>query len=203
MLVPEESVMDESKDNIDISDEDLRAALREIKGYVDITEEDLRKIYRIALRHVHDRLAGATPVRDVMTRDVVTVGIDADIHEAARLLSERRISGMPVIDESGRVIGVISEADILSSTGMKKGYTFRDVLRHLLGEPLPSRKDGEKAREIMSVPAVTIGPDQDIREAAAVMEERRIKRLPVVDEQGRHVGIISRADIVKAIGKKA
>ncbi len=66
--------MDESKDNIDISDEDLRAALRELKKYVDIIEEHLRKIYRIALRHAHDRLAQSTFVRDVMTRDVVTVG---------------------------------------------------------------------------------------------------------------------------------
>ncbi len=110
---------------------------------------------------------------------------------------------MPVIDESGRVIGVISEADILSSTGMKKGHTFRELLRHLLGEPLPLRKEGENVGEIMSVPAVTTGPDRDIREAAAVMEERRIKRLPVVDKDGKLVGIISRADMVRAIGKKA
>lgn len=195
--------MDEPKNKIEPSDEDLRAALKEIKGYVDITEEDLRRIYQIALRHAHERIAGGIPVRDVMTKDVITVRMDADIYDAARLLSEHRISGMPVVDASGRVMGVISEADILSSAGMRKGHTFKDVLRHLLGEPLPSGKRGEKVGDIMSVPAITTGPDNDVRQVAAILNERRIKRLPVIDKSGRLVGIISRADIVRAMGKRS
>jgi len=185
----------------EISEEDLRAALLEIKTYVDITEEDLRRIYEIALRHAKERVAAAVPVRDVMTREVVTIGKDADINEAARLLSEDRISGLPVVDNDKHVIGVVSEADILSMTGMKKGHTFKDIVRHLLGEPLPERKEGGIVEDIMSSPAITTTPGTDIAEVARVLDDRRIKRLPVVDEQGRLVGIVSRADIVRAIRK--
>ncbi len=194
--------MDRLQENYDISDEDLRAALKEIKTYVDITEEDLRKIYTIALRHAKERLASKISVSDVMTGKVITVTGDVDIHEAARLLSENRISGMPVVDDKNHVAGIISEADILSLAGMKKGHTFKDILRHVLGEPLPERREGNTAKDIMTSPAITVKPDADIRDAAKILDEKRIKRLPVVDSENRLIGIISRADIVKVMSKK-
>ena len=184
------------------SEEDLRAALRELKTYVDITEEDLKKIYEIALRHAQERLASQVSVRDVMTTTVVTVKKDADLHEAARLLSENKISGMPVVDNDNRVIGVVSEADVLTLAGMKKEHTFRDVLRNVLGEPVTARAGGNRVQDVMSFPALTISADEDIRKVAVILDERRIKRLPVVDAEGRLIGIISRADIVRAISKK-
>jgi CBS-domain-containing membrane protein len=185
-----------------ISDEDLRTALKEMRSYVDITEEDLKKIYEIALRHARQRAALRIPVRDVMTTQVVTIPPHADIHEAARLLSERRISGMPVVDAGNRVLGVISEADILTLAGMERAHTFRDILHRILGEPSPARKTGGKVEQVMSMPAITARPDDDVAEVARILDVRRIKRLPVVDDQGAVVGVISRADIVRAIGKK-
>ncbi len=184
-----------------ISEDDLRAALREMKTYVDITEEDLKKIYEIALRHAREGLGLRVAVSDVMTRDVVSVMKEYDIHEAARLLSENKVSGLPVVDRDDRVLGVVSEADILSTAGMREGHTFRDILRHILGEPLPGRKSGNIVGDVMSAPAITTGPDADIREVAKILDDRRIKRLPVVDGGNRLVGIISRADIVRAMKK--
>lgn len=189
------------KQDYEISDEDLRAALKEIRTYVDITEEDLKTIYAIALRHARERVARRVPVGEVMTKEVIAVKKDDDIHEAARLLSENRISGLPVVDAGNLVIGVISEADILSTTGIREGHTFRDILRHVLGEPLPERRRGNVVGDIMSSPAITTGADADIREVARILDDRRIKRLPVVDEKNRLIGIISRADIVRAMGK--
>jgi CBS-domain-containing membrane protein len=185
----------------ELSDQDLREALKELKTYVDITEEDLRKIYAIALKHARRRLGETVLVRDSMTKDVVKVKRDTDLQEAARRLSGLRISGMPVVDEANKVIGVISEADILSLAGVKRGHTFKDILRHVLGETLPGRKEGNTVGDVMSEPAITTGPDRDIREVAVVLDERRIKRLPVVDGEGKLVGIISREDIVRAMGK--
>lgn len=183
-----------------LTDEDLRAALADLKGYVDITEEDLMKIYSSALRYARKRTMVAIPVSDLMTMDVVTINPDADLKEAARRLSGLRISGMPVVDAEHRVLGIISEADILSLAGIKKGHTFKDVLRHVLGAPLPVRKKGNTVGEVMTSPAITTDPDRDIRTVAAILDEKRIKRLPVVDEEGRLVGVISRADIVRAMG---
>ena len=123
-----------------LSDEDLRAALKEMKSYVDVTEEDLKKIYEIALRHARERAALRIPVRDVMTRQGHHDHPQADLHEAAQLLSECRISGMPVVDDQNRVIGVISEADLLMLAGLERGHTFRDILHRILGEPSLRRK---------------------------------------------------------------
>jgi CBS domain-containing membrane protein len=182
--------------------EDLRDALRKMKTYVDITEEDLKKIYEIAIRHAQARVASRVPVKELMTKNVVFVKKDADLHEAARILSENRISGMPVIDDNNRVIGVISEADLLMLAGMKKEHVFKDIVRHILGEPVSARKGGNRVEEVMSFPPITSMADDDIAEVANVLDEKRIKRLPVVDAEGKLIGIVSRADIVKTISKK-
>jgi CBS-domain-containing membrane protein len=194
--------MDEISNSCQFSDEDLRAALREMKTYVDVTEDDLKKIYAIALRHAAQRVARRIVVRDVMTRNVIHVRDDADITEVTNLLSENRISGLPVVDGEGHVIGVITEADVLSMAGMKKEHAFRDIIRHLLGEPLPGHAESKRLRDVMSSPAITTGPEADIRDVALTIDEKRIKRLPVVDKQGRLIGLISRADIVRIIGTK-
>jgi CBS domain-containing membrane protein len=184
------------------SEDDLRAALKDMRTYVDITEKDLKKIYEIALQHAQGRLASQVLVKEAMSGNVVAVKQDADLHEAARLLSENRISGMPVVDENNLVIGVVSEADILVLAGMNKKHTFKDVLRTMLGDPVPSRSGGNHVKHVMSAPAITVSEGDDIRKAAKILDERRIKRLPVVDDKGKLVGIISRADIVKAMGNK-
>ncbi len=185
-----------------ISDEDLREALKEMKTYVDITEEDLKRIYSIALRHAEERLARKITVGEVMTKTVIIAKRESSLREASLLLSENRISGMPVVDEGNHVIGVVSEADILSLAGLKEGHIFKDILRHLLGEPLPKRKHGDRVGDIMSSPAMTTRAEADIREVAGILEDKRIKRLPVVDGENRLLGIISRGDIVRAVSGK-
>jgi len=186
------------------SEIDLRAALKEMKAYVDITEDDLRKIYEIALRHAHERITAQIQVKEIMTTRVVTVKRNADLHEAARILSENKISGMPVVDDNNRVVGVISEADLLMLAGMNKEHTFKDVLRNILGEPVPAKPaSGNKVEHVMSFPPITSKADDDIADVATIFDKRRIKRLPVVDGEGRLLGIVSRADIVRTIGKKS
>jgi CBS domain-containing protein len=183
-----------------VGDDDIRAALKELKVYVDVTEEDLRKIYMLALKRANERMVSSRPVGEAMNPDVISVRRDTGLDEAARLLTENRISGLPVVDDSGRVVGVISEADMICMA-RESGHSFRDVLKHLLGEPLHEHRAGNKVEDIMSSPAITTTPEADIKEAARVMTEKRIKRLPVVDGEGRLVGIISRADIVRAMGE--
>jgi CBS-domain-containing membrane protein len=185
---------------VDPTDEDFRAALRDLRTYVDISIEDVKKICSLAIKHARERIARSVPVSDVMTRKVVVVSKHADLHEVSRILSENRISGVPVVDNENCVIGVISEADVLAMTGIGRGHSVKDLIRHLLGEPLPKREEGHRVENFMSSPAITTGPDKDIREAAAILDEKDIKRLPVVDDKQRLVGIISRGDIVRAMG---
>jgi CBS-domain-containing membrane protein len=184
------------------SDDDLRAALKEMKAYLDVSEEDLKKIYELALRHARERLVSRVLVKDVMTKNVIAIKRDADLHEASRLLSEHRISGMPVVDDNNRVIGVVSEADILVLAGMSKKHTFKDILRSILGEPVTSRTVGNRVENVMSFPPITSKADDEVMVVAKILDERRIKRLPVVDNEGKLLGIVSRADIVRDIGRK-
>jgi CBS domain-containing protein len=140
-------------------------------------------------------------VRDVMTHSVITVHQGTPLKEVARLLIDHAISGVPVVDADGGVIGVVSEADFLVK---EQGP---DHLRHrrlgsLLGESPVARAQLAKlqavtAGEAMTAPAVTIEPTRAISDAAAIMTTRGMNRLPVV-EHGKLVGIVSRADLVRA-----
>lgn len=138
-------------------------------------------------------------VRDVMTRDVITVRADTSFKEIARQLGENNISALPVLDEDGRMAGVVSEADLLPKTGYRdragKSRPLAVVgrLRRTL-----AKAAGGTAGDIMSSPAVTIEPDASLAEAARFMANRGVKRLPVVNEGGELIGIVSRADLVSA-----
>jgi CBS domain-containing protein len=130
-------------------------------------------------------------VADLMTTDVVTVTPETLLREAASLLAAKRISGLPVVDDEGNVVGVLSEADIV----VKAGGTARE--HRLLGWLLESDVD---LGEAMSAPATTIDVDRRVHEAAKLMAAEGINRLPVV-EGDRLVGIITRADVVRAFAR--
>jgi CBS domain-containing membrane protein len=185
---------------VEITNEDLQAALRDMHTYMDISIDDLKTLCTLAAQHAQERMLQKIPVRDIMTTQVITIGPDADIHYASQRLADHKIKGLPVVDEENIVIGIITEADILEITGVIRGHSIRDVLRHLLGEPVQPIPEGTSLRKFMSVPAITTGPDADIRRAAKMMIDRKVKRLPVVDDQGKLLGIVSRSDIIRRVG---
>lgn len=139
-------------------------------------------------------------VKDVMTRDPVTASPETKLRELALLLTDRQISGVPVVDEDGRCLGVVSEADLLVKQ-LTRPLSRRLPLEWILGERHDAgelrRRAATTAAEAMSAPAITITPDRPVREAASVMVDRKINRLPVVSD-GRLVGIITRSDMVRA-----
>jgi len=149
--------------------------------------------------HLRSTIGLEILVQDVMTRNVITVLKYEDVMHVAGILSEKNISGLPVVDKQNKLIGIITQADILSMVGVRKEHTFKDLLKHMFGEPLPERKSGDIVADIMASPAITIKPYANIAEAAQMMDERKIRRLPVVDDKNTLVGIISRADILKAV----
>ncbi len=138
-------------------------------------------------------------VRDVMTTDVATVAPDTDLRDVAALLVRKRISGVPVV-EGERVIGVVSERDILFKERPSDGL-HRGVLRWLMDEgDLMLKVDARTALSAMTAPAVTIGPARSVADAAALMLDEGVSRLPVVDG-GRLVGIVTRHDLVRAFAR--
>jgi CBS-domain-containing membrane protein len=138
-------------------------------------------------------------VRDVMTRRVVSVREDASFKEMAEMLRRTRISAFPVLDSANRVIGVVSEADLLVKEAVQAtGTSLIAALRHVREE---DKAKGVTAADLMTRPAITIGPDASAAEAARTMYDRRIKRLPVVDAAGRLLGIISRVDVLAVFSR--
>ncbi|MFE7172904.1 CBS domain-containing protein [Streptomyces sp. NPDC057616] len=128
-------------------------------------------------------------VSDVMTHTVVAVGSQAPFKEIVELLDQWKVSAVPVLAGEGRVVGVVSEADLMAKE------EFRDTEE---GDPDDRRKAGAvTAGELMSAPAVTVHADASLAEAARIMAHRHVKRLPVVDGVGLLQGVVSRSDLLK------
>lgn len=137
-------------------------------------------------------------VKDLMTRDVATVTRDTPLKEVARLLGQKGISGVPVVDGNGHVLGVVSEADVLLKERgpVQNGGRFSWFL-----EPRDATDTAKLAArtagEAMTAPAITIGPERPASAAARIMIDRGVNRLPVVEDE-HLVGIVTRADLVRA-----
>jgi len=141
-------------------------------------------------------------VDDVMTTDVATVTPGASLKDVARILVERDISGVPVMDADGDVLGVVSEADLLAKERAEPP-TRGGPLAWLVDpiEVIERRKLGARlAGEVMTSPAVTIAPYRNLATAAGIMLDNRVNRLPVVSD-GKLVGIVTRADLVRAFAR--
>jgi CBS domain-containing protein len=143
---------------------------------------------------------------DVMTTDVITVDPDTTIQALATLLAERGISGTPVVDSSERLVGIISEGDLLhrSEIGTARRHRVRRRswwLDHFASELARDyiKSHGRTVKDIMTRDVVTVSEDTDLGDVAALLEAKRIKRVPVVRDT-KIVGIISRANIVRAVG---
>jgi CBS domain-containing protein len=182
----------------------LRAGLR-----IDLAQVRPKIIYHIiALRGVGPMLdESVVTASELMTRDVAVVNPETSLLEAVRLMASRRISGMPVVDEAGNVVGVISEGDLLR---WHEGYSEKqarwlDMLAEGF-EPASSflqeiYAEHHKVKAVMSRGVTTIGEEMPAREIASLMHSKDIKRVPVLRD-GKLVGIVARSDLVRALAQK-
>jgi CBS domain-containing protein len=155
-------------------------------------------------------------VKDVMTKYVITLATDNTLREASEKLVSKNISGVPVIDKNNKVIGILSEADILRF--LKVRYTmpnivflptpfdlieipFRQAITFAEAELTLKDISNKKVKEVMSKNVVVISSEESIERAAEIMIEKRVNRLPVVENE-KLVGIITRGDIIRALAGK-
>lgn len=189
--------------DVGMTDEDVYEAMKSIPGYLDITPGDFKELYCHAYRHALERISRSVSARDMMTKDVVFARLDTPLEEVAELLGRRGITGLPVLDEAMKVAGVISEKDFLSRMGEQGPKTFMSVVASCLKGKgcvaLPIR--AKTAADIMSSPAVTVREDTPYSEIADLMAQRGINRTPVVDGEGRLVGVITRNDLIAAFSR--
>jgi len=139
-----------------------------------------------------------TTVKDIMTTRVISVGKDATFRDMAAALHEYRISAFPVVDADRKVIGVVSEADMLNKAALDDEP---GVISGILHRRDQAKARGVTAGDLMTTAVVAVRPEDTVEHAAKLMYHRGVKRLPVTDESGRLVGIISRADVLSVFAR--
>ncbi|MBU2603703.1 MAG: CBS domain-containing protein [Actinobacteria bacterium] len=147
--------------------------------------------------------------RDIMKADVVTIGPTATVRELAELLSTHEISGVPVVNESGDLVGVVTEGDVIlqdADLHFPHYLQFLDSIIYLESvrkfEERFRKTFGNRVADVMSTDVVTVSPDASIHEVTTLMADNGVNRVPVLEE-GRLVGIITRGDVVRAIAGRA
>jgi CBS-domain-containing membrane protein len=138
-------------------------------------------------------------VRDVMSTHVIAVRQDASYKDMAGMLRAQRVSAFPVLGDHNKVIGVVSESDLLTKEALEG--TVPGVSQSMMSRREHGRAGAVTAAELMTTPAVTIGPDEPVTQAARLMYSRRVKRLPVISDDGTLIGIVTRADVLSVYSR--
>jgi CBS domain-containing protein len=140
----------------------------------------------------------SSTVRDVMSTHVIAVRQTAPYKEMAAMLHQQRVSAFPVIDGDNKVIGVVSESDLLTKEALQ-GTVPRTLLSR--EERVRKQVNAVTAADLMTRPPVTIGPDEPVTSAARLMFDQRVKRLPVISDDGTLIGIVTRSDVLSVYNR--
>ena len=138
-------------------------------------------------------------VKDVMSTHVIAVRQNASFKDMAAMLHEQRVSAFPVLDDDNKVIGVVSEADLLTKEALEG--TLPGMPQSITRPREHAQASAVTAAELMTKPPVTIGPDELVTHAARLMYSQRLKRLPVTSDDGTLIGIVSRADVLSVYSR--
>jgi CBS domain-containing protein len=152
---------------------------------------------------IQSRRRANVRVEDFMTCRVVTITPDTTLLAAARLMLEHRVGGLPVLDASGRIVGIFSESDLLRAEGNAEDRSpWLEIIVGPDGPAAPRQLDAQRVGDIMTRQPITITPGASIAQACRLLHEHRLRRLPVV-ENDKLVGMIARADLVRAVAESA
>ncbi|MGY3617067.1 CBS domain-containing protein [Bradyrhizobium sp. USDA 10063] len=141
--------------------------------------------------------------REVMIFPVITIGTTATVQQVAKLLLERRISAVPVVDSTGKMVGIVTESDLMhrAEAGTERPYAW--WLRFLIGDAELAadyvKSHAVRVGDIMTRTVVTADPETPLHEIAMLLEKHQIKRVPIVNKAGELVGIVSRANLIQAV----
>ncbi|MTI48659.1 CBS domain-containing protein [Sporosalibacterium faouarense] len=143
--------------------------------------------------------------RDIMTKEVISVNEENTVEEVLRIIVENKISGVPVVDEDNKVKGIVSESDLMFKDRdissppfipIFEGFILLESIKKF--EEKLRKKVAYKVKDIMTKPVIKVEEHEEVHEIANIMLEKQVNRVPVVDEEGRLVGIVSRSDILKS-----
>lgn len=182
---------------------DFQRAIKSMNTYVDVTVDDLMELSRRAEQEAFRRQRETRIVASVMSHPLITLRPEATMSEAAHLLQMHHISGLPVVDEDGRLAGILTEADFLRAFGLSfhhPGNTVWQTLEFLftaLASHANPEAPDDLVAEHMHTEVVTIGKEQQVIEVIELMKQHQVKRVVVCDKQAQAVGMVTRSDLIK------
>ncbi len=192
--------VDYTKWEIEISDDDIFEAMKDMDGFIDITLSDFRELYQFAFKHALERIFSGMTAKSIMTSKVIHVTEDTRLPAIVEIMAANSISGVPVVDDQMCVSGIISEKDVLYHMGDEGPKSFMGILAECLGETrcfAVSLKD-LTAKSIMSSPTITAVAEASVFDIKRILAENNINRVPIVSRNKKLIGIVSRADALKA-----
>ena len=192
---------DQDKYLIDISDDDVLTAMKEIDGYLDITFGDFKELYHVACSHALSRIMQSVKAKDIMTKKVISVNKQTSAKEIAEVMARHSVSGIPVIDDDEQVVGIISENDFLSRMGKKEVKSFMNIIARCLENKgclaVPIRN--QNAEDIMTSPVITASEEMPVSDIVDLFAEKNINRVPIISQEMKLIGIVSRADALQTV----
>lgn len=186
---------------VDLTEDDVLDAMRAMQGYVDITPGAFREIYALAYDLAMKRIRALGTAEDIMTSPVHCLQRGMSVGEAAAFMAGHGVSGAPVIDEQGRVCGVVSEKDFLRKMGLPGTASFMTVISRCLGTHgcLVADLRGLRVHELMSAPPIVATRETTAAHMSELFAMHSINRVPICDADGRPVGIVTRSNLVGSL----
>ena len=147
--------------------------------------------------------------RDIMTKEVIIISPEASVEALARLLESNKIGGVPVVEADGRLVGVVTQSDLVKrSRDLELPPALNILDLHMFLETPSGFKRrlekmlGDTVREVMTTEPITISPDMSVKEIAALMDRKKVHTLPVLDHQGKLVGIVGKMDLIRGLARQ-
>jgi CBS-domain-containing membrane protein len=192
-----EDLMGETTPEIELTDDDILDAMQHISGYLDITTADFREIYHLAHRHALERLFEGVTAGRLMRRVAEPLQPDMTLDIAARTIADSGYKGLPVVDASGYVIGMLTETDFLKRL---KADNFLGLLLRMLEDSFEftHRCHETPVSAAMNQPAVTVGRDAGFLEILDAFHQHGGRSMPVVGAEGKLIGLLLRKDFFAA-----
>ncbi len=182
---------------VELSDADIFDAMRHLSGYIDITTEDFRELYHLAHRHAMERLFAGVVAGRLMRAVSEPLDPAASLHQAIEQMDRQRLKTLPVTDTAGRVVGILSETDVLRAIGCTGALSLLARLAEddsSLVHALSTTAVGS----LMTTPAITLSRGAGFRRIMATFAQHRGRGTPVVDDAGRLAGLLLRQDVLAA-----
>jgi CBS-domain-containing membrane protein len=186
-------IVDEDVAEIELTDGDILDAMQHIPGYLDISAEDFREIYHLAHRHAMERLFSGVTAARLMRTAIEPLRPDTTLDKAAKVLADSDSKGLPVVDDDGRVIGMLTETDFLKRLKVK---SFLELLLRMIDSSFEfvHRCHETRVSAAMTQPAVTVNEDAGFVEIMEAFHRHGGRSMPVVGANGKLVGLLARKD---------